>query len=181
MCDASGRLANSPLADLSRDEFALWSGFLQTHAALARELDADLRGAHGLPLTDFEILLWLANRPCEGMRMAALADTVLLSPSGLSRAVERLETRGLVQRIPCTEDRRGAYAALTGSGRDLVRTAGATHAAGVRRRFFDRLTSEETRWLTAIWDRLLADSQETCAWPAHRSRRATADDTADQP
>ena len=165
MCDASGRPAGSPLADLSGDEFALWAGFLQTHAALARELDADLRAAHGLPLTDFEILLWLANRPCEGMRMAALADTVLLSPSGLSRAVERLETRGLVQRIPCTEDRRGAYAALTESGVDLVRTAGVTHAAGIRRRFLDRLTSEETRLLTAIWDRLLADSQQTCAWP----------------
>src|SRR4051794_13426608 len=165
MCDASGRLANSPLADLSRDEFALWSGFLQTHAALARELDADLRGAHGLPLTDFEILLWLANRPCEGMRMAVLADTVLLSPSGLSRAVERLESRGLVHRIPCTEDRRGAYAALTESGRDLVRTAGVMHAAGIRRRFLDRLTSQETGLLTAIWDRLQADSERAYAWP----------------
>ena len=171
MCDASGRLANSPLADLSRDEFALWSGFLQTHAALARELDADLRGAHGLPLTDFEILLWLANRPCEGMRMAALADTVLLSPSGLSRAVERLETRGLVQRIPCTEDRRGAYAALTESGRDLVRTAGVTHATGIRRRFLDQLTSEESQLLTAVWDRLLADIQQTCGWPETQASR----------
>ena len=163
MCDASKRPASSPLADLSSEEFAIWTGFLQTHATLARELDAELRTAHGLPLTDFEILLWLANRSCEGMRMAALADTVLLSPSGLSRAVERLETRGLVQRIPCTEDRRGAYAALTESGSDLVRTAGATHAAGIRRRFLDRLTSEETRWLTGIWDRLLADGQQACA------------------
>src|SRR5919107_531655 len=101
MCDASRRPANSPLADLSSEEFATWSGFWQTHAALTRELDTDLRTAHGLPLTDFEILLWLANRSCEGMRMAMLAETVLLSPSGLSRAVERLETRGLVQRIPC--------------------------------------------------------------------------------
>ena len=156
---------SSPLADLSSEEFAIWAGFWQTHAALARELDADLRTAHGLPLTDFEILLWLANRSCEGMRMAALADTVLLSPSGLSRAVERLETRGLVQRIACTEDRRGAYAALTESGSDLVRMAGATHAAGIRRRFLDRLTLEETRLLTAIWDRLLADSRQTCARP----------------
>src|SRR5215218_3836432 len=165
MCDASGRLSSSPLANLSPEEFALWSGLLQTHAALARDLDADLRSAHGLPLTDFQILLWLANRPCEGMRMAALADTVLLSPSCLSRAVERLETRGLVQRIPCPEDRRGAYAALTESGSDLVRTAGATHAAGIRRRFLDRLTSDEARLLPAIWDRLLADSEQTCAWP----------------
>jgi len=184
MCDAPGQPAGSPLADLSSEEFAIWAGFLQSHATLARELDADLRTAHGLPLTDFEILLWLANRPCEGMRMAALADTVLLSPSGLSRAVERLETRGLVQRMPCPEDRRGAYAALTELGRDLVRTAGATHAAGIRRRFLDRLTSEETRWLTAIWDRLLADSQQTYACPGNSpqmSRRTTSEGTADRP
>lgn len=184
MCDASGREASSPLTDLSNEEFVVWVGFLQTHADLARGVDADLRTAHGLPLTDFEILLWLASRSCEGMRMAALADSVLLSPSGLSRAVERLETRGLVQRIPCTEDRRGAYAALTQSGRDLVRTAGATHAAGIRRRFLDRLTSQERRLLTAIWDRLRADSQETRAWPGnspHMSRRAISRSTTDQP
>src|SRR5215212_668560 len=162
MCDASPRPASSPLADLSNQEFAIWAGFWQTHAALARELDAALRSAHGLPLTDFEILLWLANRSCEGMRMAALADTVLLSPSGLSRAVERLESRGLVQRIPCSEDRRGSYAALTESGIELVRTAGGTHAAGIRRRFLDRLKPHETRLLAAIWDRLVTDNERDC-------------------
>ena len=167
MSDASGQAAGSPLADLSGQEFAVWAGFLQTHAALARELDTDLRAAHGLPLTDFEILLWLTDRGCEGVRMAALADRVLLSPSGLSRAVERLEARGLVRRIPCAEDRRGSYAALTESGVDLVRTAGATHAAGIRRHFLDRLTPAETRSLAAIWDQLLAGSQRACAWPGH--------------
>ena len=162
MCDAPSRPAGSPLADLSHEEFAIWAGFLHTHAVLVRDLDADLRAAYGLPLTDFEILLWLANRPCEGMRMAVLADTVLLSPSGLSRAVERLEARGLVQRIPCTDDRRGSYAALTEPGIDLVRIAGVTHAAGIRRRFLDRLTPGEMRSLQAIWDRLLA-SRERCS------------------
>lgn len=181
MCDASGRPVSSPLTDLSNEEFAIWAGFLQSHAALARELDADLRTAHGLPLTDFEILLWLANRPCEGMRMAALADTVLLSPSGLSRAVERLETRGLVQRLPCAEDRRGAYAALTESGSDLVRTAGVTHAASIRRRFLGRLTPGERRSLTAIWNRLLASGErcspqsETLAGGTEDARRAAGD------
>src|ERR671916_805199 len=165
MSDPPTRPVGSPLVDLSSEEFAIWAGFLQSHAALARELDADLRTTHGLPLTDFEILLWLANRPGEGMRMAALADTVLLSPSGLSRAVERLETRGLVQRIPCTEDRRGAYAALTESGIDLVRTAGATHAAGIRRRFLDQLTLAETQSLMVVWDRLQAGKDRLCPQP----------------
>jgi DNA-binding MarR family transcriptional regulator len=162
MLDAPERPTGSPLAELSNEEFTVWAGFLQTHAALARELDTDLRAAHGLPLTDFEILLWLVNRPCERMRMAALADMVLLSPSGLSRAVERLEARGLVERIPCTEDRRGSYAALTKPGIDLVRVAGATHAAGIRRHFLDRMTPAETRSLKAIWDRLLAGNERCC-------------------
>ena len=165
MFDATERPLGSPLAHLSTGEFAVWAGFLQSHAALARELDADLQAAHGLPLTEFEILLWLSNRPCERMRMAALADTVLLSPSGLSRAVERLEARGLVQRIPCTEDRRGSYAALTESGIDLVRLAGATHAEGIRRRFLDRMTPAETRLLAAVWDRLLAGNERGCSQP----------------
>ena len=184
MCDASGRTAGSPLADLSSEEFAVWAGFLQTHAALARELDAHLRAAHGLPLTDFQILLWLADRPCEGMRMAALADTVLLSPSGLSRAVERLESRGLVQRVPCTEDRRGSNAALTETGIDLVRTAGETHAAGIRRCFLDRLTPAETESLAAIWDRLLVDKErggvgpETLARDMNDARIGVDDDTS---
>ena len=168
--------ASSPLADLSSEEFAVWAGFLQAHAALARELDADLRAAHGLPLTDFEILLWLANRPCERMRMAALADTVLLSPSGLSRAVERLETRGLVRRIPCPEDRRGSYAALTDSGSDLVRAAGRTHAASIRRCFLDRLTREEQKSLASTWERLVAGNERACASPGNVSGRT--DETA---
>ena len=182
MCHASECPVSSPLADLSHEEFTIWAGFLQTHAVLARELDADLRAAHGLPLTDFEILLWLANRPCVGMRMAELADRVLLSPSGLSRAVERLEARGLVQRIPCTDDRRGSYAALTEPGIDLVRIAGVTHAAGIRRRFLDRLTPGETRSLKAIWDRLLASDDrcspqaETLAGSTDEAQRVTGDD-----
>src|SRR5215217_2353354 len=165
MDDPCGRTSRSPLADLSSEEFAVWAGFLQSHAALARDLDSDLRAAHGLPLTDFEILLWLSDRSSEGMRMAELADTVLLSPSGLSRAVERLEARGLVQRIPCTEDRRGSYAALTEAGVDVVRIAGATHAAGIRRRFLERLTPAEARSLKAIWDRLLAVNERCCPQP----------------
>jgi len=157
----------SPLDGLSGEEFAVWSGFLQTHAVLARDLDADLRAAHGLLLTDFEILLWLANRPCERMRMAALADTVLLSPSGLSRAVERLETRGLVQRVPCPEDRRGSYAALTDSGIDLVQSASRTHAASIRRCFLDRLSRGEQQTLAGAWERLLAGNESACVWPGN--------------
>jgi DNA-binding MarR family transcriptional regulator len=145
----------SPIGQLLREEFAAWGGFLQAHAAVARGLDTDLRAAHGLPLSEFEVLLWLANRPCGRMRMSALADSLLLSPSGVSRAVERLEARGLVRRDRCAEDRRGAFAVLTERGTTLVREASVTHAAGIRGRFLDRLTAEERRTLAGIWPRLI--------------------------
>lgn len=157
--------ARSPLPDLSTGEFALWAGFLHAHAALTRGLDADLRAAHGLPLSEFEVLLWLANQPCTRMRMAALADSVLLSPSGVSRAVERLERRGLVRRDRCGEDRRGAYAVLTDAGVGMVRAAGATHAAGIRRRFLDRLSAQERRVLAVVWQRLHDGRNGGCPTP----------------
>ena len=169
--------AQSPLNALSPEEFALWMGFLQAHATLARELDADLRAAHGLPLSDFEILLGLGRGSCERMRMAALADSVLLSPSGLSRAVERLQARGLVRRVPCTEDRRGAFAVLTETGVEVVRAAEATHAAGIRRYYLDRLSRDEQAMLAEIWQRL-APRGAGCAIsdPAEceKARRASA-------
>lgn len=145
--------SESPGSNLFQEEFAAWGGFLQAHAAIARGLDSDLRAAHNLPLSEFEVLLWLANRPCGRMRMSALADSVLLSPSGVSRAVERLEARGLVRRDRCQEDRRGSFAVLTGEGVTLMREAGATHAAGIRERFLNRLTAEERQTLTGIWQR----------------------------
>ena len=151
---------------LSAAELAVWVRLLQAHAALAHELDANLRAAHGLPLTEFEILLWLTRGACERMRMAALADSVLLSPSGLSRAVERLQARGLVRRDRCTDDRRGAYATLTTAGVALFQAASATHAETIRRCFLDQLTPDEQRSFASAWQRVLAGSGCGCAWPA---------------
>ena len=119
------------IGDRGADKIAIWAGIVQAHAAIIRGLDSDLRAAHGLPLGDFRILLWLANEPCARMRMAALADTVQLSPSGLSRAIERLETRGLVQRRQCEDDRRGVDAILTETGTRLMADASAAHAAAM--------------------------------------------------
>ncbi len=153
----------SPTTELTPAELAAWQGFLQAHAALSRGLDADLRAAHGLPLTEFEVLLWLAGRPCERARMATLAESVLLTPSGLSRAVARLEGRGLVQRIQCSEDRRGSFAVLTDAGIALVGAARVTHAASIRQRFLGHLSPAEQRQLAAIWSRIPAERDAACA------------------
>ena len=140
---------------LSRRELAAWRGFLRVHAALARELDAELVAAHGLPLSSYEVLLTVADAPDERMRMSEIADSVLLSRSGVTRLVDRLERDGLVERIPCEDDARGQYAVLTPRGRDAFDAARRTHLAGVRQRFLERLSPDELQGMAAFWERIV--------------------------
>ena len=98
---------------LNADELAAWRGFLRVHARVTRELDAELLAAHGLALSSYEVLLFLDNAPEGRLRMAQLADSVLLSRSGLTRLVDRLEEGGLVWCESFLSDLRGFNAVLT--------------------------------------------------------------------
>jgi DNA-binding MarR family transcriptional regulator len=142
---------------LSREELAAWGGFLRTHAVLTRALDAELVEAHDLPLTSYEVLLRLATAPTGRMRMADLADSVLLSRSGLTRLVDRLGRSGLLEREECEDDQRGLFAVITDEGRSRFHTARRTHLRGIRERFLDRLSEDERRVLADVWQRLLAE------------------------
>lgn len=139
---------------LSPEELSAWGGFLRAHAELTRALDAELLEAHGLPLTSYEVLLHLARAPDGRLRMSDLADSVLLSRSGLTRLVDRLEKDGLIRRQQCKTDQRGLFAVITDDGRRVFREAGRTHLAGVRRRFLVRLSDEEQRMLGQVWERV---------------------------
>ena len=79
-------------------ELAAWRGLLRVHASVLKALDAEMEAAHGLPLTSYEVLIQLADAPEQRMRMCDLADSVLLSRSGMSRLVDRLERDGLLPR-----------------------------------------------------------------------------------
>jgi DNA-binding MarR family transcriptional regulator len=140
---------------LSDAELASWRGFLRVHAALARELDAELTELHGMPLSSYEVLLTVADAPGERMRMSEIADSVLLSRSGVTRLVDRLERDGLVARIPCEDDARGQYAVLTSRGREAFDKARVTHLAGVRTRFLERFDDDELRRMSEFWERLV--------------------------
>ena len=139
---------------LDAEELAAWRGMLRVHSALTRSLDAELIAAHGLPLSSYEVLLFLADAPSGRMRMAELADSVLLSRSGLTRLVDRLERSGLIKRVQCHEDARGYFAQITPAGRELFDRARRTHLAGVRRLFLDRFSRDELRELGGLWERL---------------------------
>ncbi len=146
------------LAGMTGSEFAAWRGFLRAHAAVVRALDAEMQAAHRLPLTEFEVLLRLSNQPGHRMRLSDLAGSVLLSLSGMSRMVGRLEQAGLVVREPCPGDRRAANAVLTGAGLALAREARVTHLAGVRQHFLRHFSEEDLDTLADLWRRLLGEA-----------------------
>jgi DNA-binding MarR family transcriptional regulator len=139
---------------LDREELAAWRGMLRVHADMTRVLDAELTHRHGLPLTSYEVLLFLADSPDGRMRMSELADLVLLSRSGLTRLVDRLERDGLLEREQCEEDARGYFAAITDEGRALFDDARRTHLAGVRERFLSRFSHEDLRTLGQLWEKV---------------------------
>jgi DNA-binding MarR family transcriptional regulator len=139
---------------LPERELAAWAGFLRTHAKLVRELDDELTAAHGLPLSSYDVLAQVESATESRLRMSELADAVLLSRSGLTRLVGRLEDQGLLERVGCENDARGAYAVLTEAGRRRLEEARETHLRGVRERFLDRLDEADQRRLARIWGRL---------------------------
>ena len=127
---------------------------LRAHAELTKELDAELAREHNLPLSSYEVLLYLADAPDGRMRMAELAESVLLSRSGLTRLVDRLEREGLLKRERCESDARGYFAQITPQGRRLFDRARRTHLEGVRARFLSRFSRDELRAMGALWQKL---------------------------
>ena len=140
---------------LDERELRAWRGFLHAHATLLRRLDAELEAAHGLPVSSYEVLMNVADAEGERMRMHDIASRVLLSRSGLTRLVDRLEKLGYVRRESCHDDARGAFAVLTPEGRVAIDAARATHLAGVRELFLRHFTETEQEQLGTFWERLL--------------------------
>jgi DNA-binding MarR family transcriptional regulator len=140
---------------LSPRELCAWRGMLRVHAYLRKALDAQMEAEHGLPLTSYEVLLFLAEADGERMRMCDLASSILLSRSGLTRLVDRLERDALIVRESCASDARGAFARLTPEGRAKLDAARRTHLAGVRELFLDRLSPAEQELLGQVWERVL--------------------------
>ena len=140
---------------LDPQELRAWRGMLQVHAAVTRALDAQMHAEHGLSVSAYEVLMFLADAEDRRLRMADIADRVLLSRSGLTRLVDRLVALGYVVRNACADDGRGSYAELTPAGLAKLDAARRTHLAGVREYFLERLSDEDQRALGAAWDRVL--------------------------
>ena len=128
----------------------LWQAVAAAHAALAVALEADGGACPVLAADAFAVLLSLADEPGQQLRMHELAERSHLTPSGLTRRVDRLESDGLVDRVGCPGDRRGAFAQLTPRGLDELQRALPHHAAVLARYIGPRLDEPEADRLIAL-------------------------------
>ncbi|HEX5012807.1 MAG TPA: MarR family transcriptional regulator [Candidatus Limnocylindrales bacterium] len=119
-----------------------WRTFLTAHATIIRALEAELEADQDLALSDFDVLAQL-HIAGGTLRMRDLADRVLLSRSGLTRRIDRLEGSGYVERTACETDRRGSYARLTAAGRDRLTNALPVHLRGIEHHFIEPLNAQE--------------------------------------
>jgi DNA-binding MarR family transcriptional regulator len=138
-------------APFDEDELAAWHGVLRTHALVIRALDEQLTRRFGLTVSEFDVLITLDNAPDRELRMSQLADAVMLSPSGLTRLVGRLERTGLVSRRQDTEDARSFRTGLTPAGARLLAEARQTHNAVIRELYLDRLSPAQRKALGRAW------------------------------
>ncbi len=159
-------LGDDGLASWSDTHADAWIGMLETHKRLTRALDAELEAEHGLTLSGVECLGRLAAAEGRSLRLSALAVATGLSLSRISRIVDTLEGRGLVERRSAAGDARAVEAHLTTPGLDLVRKAQSSHFASVQERFFEQLSAAEIETLAAVFARFAPRAASACSEPA---------------
>ncbi|MTV24277.1 MarR family transcriptional regulator [Nitriliruptoraceae bacterium ZYF776] len=131
-----------------------WRAFLTAHARITDVLARELKDDEGLPLTWYDVLVQLSEAPERRLRMQELANRVLLSKSGLTRLIDRMEQAGLVDRTPCDDDRRGTWATMTDAGFARIAATAPTHLRGVREHFADVVSEDEAVVLAAALERI---------------------------
>jgi DNA-binding MarR family transcriptional regulator len=134
---------------LTEVELRAWQALLHAHHDIVQALDRELRDGHGVTFAEYDVLLRLGRSPERALRMSDLAERVLLSPSGVTRLVDRLSARGLVERQADPNDARVALASLTTEGSRVLRLAARTHLRGIREHFTSRLTETQLRGVAA--------------------------------
>ncbi len=146
--------------DFTPLEQAAWGDLIGMYGRLMRRIDDHLVEKYGISHVEFEVLLRLSWAEGYRLRIQDLAARSMLTRSGMSRAVTRLEEAGLVSREEASEDRRGAYAILTPTGLCHFRAALKDHVAYVRRHFISLFSEKELGQMAAFWQRVLEQGLE---------------------
>ncbi len=138
-----------------------WRAFITAHATLIDLIDRQMMVAGCIPLHWYDVLIELFEAPEQRLRLHELASKVVLSRSGLTRLVDRLENAGFLRREVDPSDRRGAFAVLTEAGRGALRRSWPVYAQGITTYFANHLSPAEAQTLSDVFTRLLEAAQKT--------------------
>jgi MarR family 2-MHQ and catechol resistance regulon transcriptional repressor len=155
-------LSTQQLTDKALPSTEAFGNLLGAHATLTRDLNAALVASHGLTINDYGCLLLLSRSGEQGMRRVDLANELQLSPSGITRLLDRLESQGLVGKGECKEDARVSYAILTDAGLVKLKAAWPEHVEAVERRVASVLSEDEIQTLRELLARL-GGADTSCA------------------
>jgi DNA-binding MarR family transcriptional regulator len=129
---------------------AAWRAYIEVQGDLINAIERDLT-PYGLTLGDYQVLVYLSEAEAQSMRMCDLADILQLSPSGLTRRLDRLVAGGFVLRQSSPADRRVMMGSLTPTGRELLERTAPHHVESVRRRVFDHLDADQVAAMASIF------------------------------
>ncbi|MCL2418326.1 MAG: MarR family winged helix-turn-helix transcriptional regulator [Conexibacteraceae bacterium] len=144
----------SETSNLNDVALEAWRSYLQSHAAIVRELDAELVAQHGLTTRDYEVLLFLAQADRRRLAMSTLSERTMLTRSGITRLIDGLVGQGFVEREACSEDGRISYAKLTDPGYTKLKQAGCSHVVSIERLFVAHFSPAELEQLAGLLRRL---------------------------
>ena len=154
------------------EKFTTWPLFLEAHGVIVEELEKALASHGGPPLAWYDVMVQLSAAPDGKLPMKQLADSVLLSKSGVTRLVDRMETADYVKRESCPSDRRIVYAVLTDKGRKVFDSIRSSHLEDVERLFLDHVTDTEARAIRNALVKVLSAARDSSG--AHETDRAEA-------
>ena len=147
------------------DQFGAWRGMLRVHATVFRELDGRLLADHGFGVDAYGVLITLVSAPGGTLTIGELGEQRNLSPSGVSRSVDRLAKIGLVERSANPADGRSLLVGLTPQGLARLRAAQVTHHAVVRELLLDRLGERDLKRMRELWEKAMPGSVSSPVWP----------------
>ncbi len=146
---------------LSEQHLAAWRAFLKAHSIIIDRIERDLLVAKRPSLSTYDVLIELYEAPEHRLRMHELAERVVLSRSGLTRLVDRLEAEGLLIRDRSVADRRGAYAVITGQGIEALQQTWPIYSKGIAEYFARSLTLEEAQFLESAFTLILQSNSKS--------------------
>jgi DNA-binding MarR family transcriptional regulator len=138
---------------------------LRIHSTVFRELDRRLQAEHGFGIDAYGVMITLVNTPARRLPIGALGQQQNLSPSGISRSVDRLAKAGLLTRTTNLDDRRSLLVGLTAAGLVRLREAEVTYNRVVRERLLANLDDRDLNRLGRLWEKAMPGAVSSSVWP----------------